>query len=144
MVFSMIKMQWMTGDDDISDCHMLRKQIFTDEQGLIDEPDEFDAACMHLLITDNNLPVGAARIYRDKNIFHAGRICLIIPYRNNGIGRLIMNEIENKVRKSGAAAIELGAQEAAEGFYLKLGYLSFGEPFYEQGCRHVLMRKELI
>jgi GNAT superfamily N-acetyltransferase len=51
-----------------------------------------------------------------------GHICVNSDYRNKGIGKKMMDEIEKRIKKSGGKLITLGATEAAEGFYEKMGY----------------------
>jgi GNAT superfamily N-acetyltransferase len=51
-----------------------------------------------------------------------GHFCVNSNYRNKGIGKEMMGEIEKRIKKSGGKLITLGAVEAAEGFYKKMGY----------------------
>jgi GNAT superfamily N-acetyltransferase len=51
-----------------------------------------------------------------------GHFCVNSDYRNKGIGKEMMDEIEKRIKKSGGKLITLGAVETAEGFYEKMGY----------------------
>jgi len=139
----MISFKWLNPDDNISDCYIIRKQVFVDEQGIDYKPDEVDAACEHLLVTDGELPVGTARLHSNYGVCHIGRVCVAETHRGAGIGRKIMAELEKRACKLNATVIELDAQIQAEGFYLKLGYQTQGEPFFKQYYLHVSMRKKL-
>lgn len=52
-------------------------------------------------------------------------------------------EFEREILKRGYARIYLHAREYAVGFYEKLGYECFGEPFTEVGIPHRHMQKFL-
>lgn len=63
--------------------------------------------------------------------------------RGQGIGSMILRELEDVARERGCAAVELHAQLHAAAFYERLGYLPEGEVFHEAGIEHVTMRKQL-
>lgn len=65
-------------------------------------------------------------------------------HRGQGLGRGIIEYLEQSARLRGATAISLNAREAAVPFYAKLGYEPAGEGPLLFGCiRHTAMRKIL-
>ena len=139
----MIELTWLTPGGDKSGCYAVRRRVFVDEQGFADEFDDIDKTCEHLLVTDDGAPIGAARLYQQDGAFHAGRVCVDAACRGQGLGKRIMDAVERRAKARGAAALELGAQTQVQAFYARCGYASQGEPYYEQHCRHVVMRKVL-
>ena len=51
-----------------------------------------------------------------------GHCCVDRANRGQGVGSALMVEVERRVKDLGYRGITLGAMEAAEGFYAKLGY----------------------
>jgi len=139
----MITVQWILPGEEKSDAYQLRKDIFVLEQGFIDEFDCIDEVCEHLLLRNGGLPVATARLYEEGGVYHAGRICVAHTFRKLGIGRRVMDAVEQRARLLGARVLELGSQLQAQSFYEKCGYAAFGEIFYEQDCPHVMMRKDI-
>ena len=63
--------------------------------------------------------------------------------RQFGIGRLIITQLEQQAKRSGAKKAKLDAQVHAIGFYEKLGYTVQSDVFVDAGIEHVLMTKTL-
>lgn len=122
----------------------VRKTVFEDEQGFIDEFDKTDEIATHFVMFDeSDRPVATCRIFPDevRNTFMLGRLAVIKEFRGKEFGSAMMHEAENYVIKTGGKSISLHAQCQASGFYSKLGYMTYGEIDEEQGCPHVWMKK---
>jgi predicted GNAT family N-acyltransferase len=63
--------------------------------------------------------------------------------RGNGIGAMLMREVEADLRSEGYARLVLHARAPVVGFYERLGYETEGEPFTEVGIPHRRMTKAL-
>lgn len=63
--------------------------------------------------------------------------------QGRGLGKELIIVAENAARKKGATMIKLHARAYAEGFYQKLGYVSYGSLFAEVGIPHIAMQKQL-
>jgi GNAT superfamily N-acetyltransferase len=63
--------------------------------------------------------------------------------QTRGVGRLLVERLEEEARARGIARIELHARITARGFYAKLGYVEDGEPFTEVTLPHIAMSKAL-
>lgn len=86
-----------------------------------------------------------------------GTVCLLPNYPERGVGKLTQMVVDEQRQREGLgrelvadlerrAFGELGlhtlfchAQEAAAGFYRKMGWQAVGEPFMEAGIRHYRM-----
>ena len=60
--------------------------------------------------------------YEDNNNITIGHICVDVNYRKKGIGILLMDNIENRIKNLGYRLITLGSLESAEGFYENIGF----------------------
>lgn len=138
-------------EEQLKGCFSVRMNVFVEEQQVPPdlEMDEYDVswtACRHFLATDGRSPIGAARwrMY-DSQTAKLQRIAVLAPYRGRGIGRLLIQAMEEDIRSQGVPAVILDAQTQAEPFYRKLGYETISPmPFLDAGIWHVRMRKQLI
>lgn len=128
----------------------IRKEVFVREQGVaeeaeIDEYDVLDGRTSHVLVYYDDKPVGTGRVRIDKETKTAKlqRICVRAAYRKYGVGKVIMDKLEQIAARDGAAKAKLHGQTEAEGFYIRLGYERASEVFMEEGIPHVLMVKNL-
>ncbi|MCL2884946.1 MAG: GNAT family N-acetyltransferase [Oscillospiraceae bacterium] len=135
--------RWLGPGDDKAACYRLRRLVFMEEQGFIDEFDSLDDVCEHLLALDGGRPVGTARLYGHGDVYHVGRICVAAARRGAGIGRALMKRAEARARERGASVLELSAQVQARAFYERCGYRAQGEAYMEEHCPHVKMTKAL-
>ncbi len=138
----------ITNELDLQKAFHIRKEVFVNEQGvpLEDEFDAFDnleGQCEHILINYEDQPVGTARLRFVEGVGKLERICILKPYRNYGLGKIIIKKLEEIAAEKGATKVKLHGQTQAEGFYQKLGYQTSSDVFMEDGIPHVLMVKEL-
>jgi len=131
---------------ELSDAQEVRRQVFTEEQGIKREMDinGLDQNSDHIIAYDKNVPVGTARI-RYKNGIQAKleRIAVLKSYRGQGIGKRIIAASLGLAKTKGASEVILDSQQSAAGFYEKLGFRQEGEPFEEVGIPHIAMTKKL-
>jgi predicted GNAT family N-acyltransferase len=135
-------------EEDLKAAFDIRVQVFVQEQGvpLEDELDQFDTLnglCKHILVHYNGKPVGTGRIRVVEGVGKLERICILKPYRQLGLGKVIINALEELAEEMGLSQVKLHGQTQAEGFYQKLGYRTSSNIFMEDGIPHVLMLKEL-
>ncbi len=125
----------------------VRTAVFVEEQGIAreDEWDAADASALHAVVIDAaGRPVGTGRLLQDApGVARIGRMAVLQGLRGAGIGRIVIEALEQAARARGDAAVRLSAQRSAEGFYLRLGYAPEGEPYEEVGIAHIGMRKAL-
>lgn len=136
----------ITTEQQLEEAFVIRKAVFVEEQHvpLVDEFDEFDhvdAECNHILVYHENKPVGTGRL---RVVDHEGkleRICLLENVRSLGLGKVIIEALEDIAKEQHIKKVKLHGQTHAEGFYQKLGYETSSDVFMEDGIPHVLMTK---
>lgn len=123
----------------------VRESVFLDEQGFETEYDEIDNTALHLQVFDGERVIGAGRLFPERGtVWHIGRIAVLPAYRHQQVGRRIMESLEQRAKECGGTEVMLSAQMQAAGFYDKCGYERIGEPYLEESCQHILMRKKLV
>lgn len=129
---------------EFSQAAEVRRIVFMDEQKFSYDLDDIDKTAHHAVVYDDNISVATGRFFFDENgVAHIGRIAVMKEYRQYGIGRYLMEILENFAAEQGAEYITLGAQIRASGFYSKLGYEKYGDIFYDEYCEHINMKKIL-
>lgn len=125
------------------DARRIRESVFVEEQGFKEEFDDIDGYAKVIVFYDNGKPVGICRYFKSGDTYHIGRIAVIPEYRGSGLGSEIVRAAEREIIAEGGTEAELSAQRRAEGFYKNLGYEPEGEPYYEEYCEHIRMRRKL-
>ncbi len=127
------------------DAAEIREQVFVEEQNFKEEFDDIDKSAMHLVMYEDDHPVGVCRFFakEEPQVYTLGRIAVMPKYRGSGTGRRLVAEAEKAIRELGGRKVILSAQVRAKGFYEKLGYLSEGESYFEEYCPHVKMSKKI-
>ena len=121
----------------------IREKVFVEEQGFEKEFDDIDHHCIHLVVFEDELPIGCARMYGEGETMILGRIAVLQNKRELHIGSEILNQLEIKTKKLGYKTTTLSAQVRAKGFYKKNGYQEVGEEYLDEYCPHTVMTKEL-
>ncbi len=130
-------------------CLDLRHKIFVIEKNVPQsiENDEFDVlggTCRHFYIECDKVPVGAARCNESiAGEIKLQRFCVLDAYRGKGVGRYLMEYIEDFYRRHDVTKIQLDAKFHIHRFYEKCGYTKASEIFMEAGMEHVKMVKEI-
>ena len=129
-------------NDDIK---QIRIDVFINEQGFENEFDDIDKIAKFVLLSIDGKAVGTCRFF-PSNIdgdAHIGRMAVRKLYRGQNLGSKIMHAAENGIRRDGFKTCSLSAQVQARPFYESLGYVAEGEEYLDEGCPHILMRKQL-
>lgn len=136
------------GDGELADAFEIRREVFVDEQD-VDEDIEYDGRddeSIHFVITDTetDIPAGTARLRTTGDgTGKPERVAVRQAYRDEGLGRRLMELIETEAREKGCERSLLHAQTHVIDFYRGLGYEVTSEEFEEAGISHVEMEKEL-
>lgn len=126
---------------NIEDSLNIRMAVFVDEQGYSkeDELDGIDHECIHYVGYDENKPVCTMRVIVKDDCYKLGRIAVLKEERKKGYGfdlvKAVMEELTDKYFK-------LSSQVHAVPFYEKLGFVTDGEEYLEDGQPHILMIKK--
>lgn len=132
-----------TWDGDREAITAVRRTVFVREQGVPEavEMDGRDAGCRHVLAVDPcGRAVGTGRLLPDG---HIGRLAVLAPWRQRGIGHRLLGALMTEASRRGLDTVALNAQTAAVGFYEKAGFAVEGGEFLEAGIRHVAMSRRL-
>lgn len=129
----------------LQDAYAVRMKVFVEEQGVPQEIeiDEFEDNATHFVVYEKEIPIGAGRFRRLDDIGKVERICILHDFRKTGAGKLLMEKIEEVMKQHGIKKAKLNAQTHAEKFYLRIGYQTISELFYEADIPHVAMEKIL-
>lgn len=121
----------------------IRIAVFMEEQGFLQEFDDIDGICSHLVGYDGQAAVATCRIWQSEKDWHVGRLAVIKEHRGTGLGAQMLGAAEQFVKAQGGTSLTLHAQCRAEAFYTRCGYLPFGEIDDDEGVLHVHMSKTL-
>ncbi|PQP84269.1 GNAT family N-acetyltransferase [Paenibacillus sp. PCH8] len=129
-------------------CFAIRMAIFVEEQG-VSAADEFDAydtldtEARHILLYVDGVPAASSRLRIVEQVAKLERICVMLDYRKHGLGRVLIDKLEQMALAEGLEKAKLHAQVQASGFYERLGYTPASDVFMEDGIPHLLMTKTL-
>ena len=123
----------------------VRTAVFMEEQGYKNEFDELDAVSVHLCLYDGDTGIACARAYpAGAGKYILGRVAVRKDYRGQRLGSRLVTEMEDYLRREGAAEIELSAQLHAMKMYAALGYAEVpGSLHDDEGQPHMTMTKRL-
>ncbi|WP_338707338.1 GNAT family N-acetyltransferase [Paenibacillus amylolyticus] len=129
-------------------CFAIRTAIFVEEQGVpaadeFDAYDTLDAEARHILLYVDGVPAASSRLRIVEQVAKLERICVMLDYRKHGLGRVLIDKLEQMAIADGLEKAKLHAQVQASGFYERLGYAPASEVFMEDGIPHLLMTKKL-
>ncbi len=94
----------------------------------IEFDEEYGAPYHYLLIEENDIPVGTARL----NFTHDGfakieRVSIAQAFQGRGYGRILIHEAESWATDNGYSKVVIHSLDTALGFYQKLGYVQTGQ-----------------
>lgn len=104
----------------------------------------FDAQSLHLVALEQGQVAGCV-LFHPEGV-HTGRLfqMAVAPSRQKtGLGARLVRTLEGELVRRGFQEVTLHARAQVAGFYEKLGYAVYGEPFVEVGIAHVHMRRRL-
>ncbi len=104
----------------------------------------FEDTSLHLVAVRDGVVVGCVLFKPDGGT--GGRLfqMAVDPgLQGQGVGRKLVVRLEEHLASEGVERIELHSRHHAIGFYERLGYTCFGEPYEEVGIPHRNMEKAL-
>ena len=144
----MIKILWTKNIDSkiYQDALKIRYKVFVDEQKVPEELeiDRLESLSTHGVLYESNQAVATVRLYPlSTNSYKIQRVAVLKDYRGIGMGRLLMKELENKIKKENTQQLILDSQNNAISFYQKLGYELSSAEFMDAGIPHHTMIKNI-
>jgi len=139
-----IRVEKTSWQASVKEIKQTRSLVFVEEQQVPYELDfdGLDPECIHWLAYDSdNRPVGTGRLLADG---HFGRMAVLKPNRRRGIGDAIMRAVIKTAAAEQLPELFLHAQLTALPFYSGLGFIRYGEEFFDAGMPHIAMKLELI
>ena len=136
----------VTNEEELQQAYQVRKIVFVDEQKVPveEEIDHLEEESTHFLVMiENDEPIGAGRFRIVDNYGKVERICVLPQARSTGVGRSLMEAIEQHALSQGLEITKLNAQVQAIPFYKSLGYGIISEEFLDAGIPHRTMKKRL-
>lgn len=125
----------------------IRKKVFIEEQAVDEslEIDDLEYQTTHLVGYYQGSPCCTARLYlKDPLHLKIQRVAVLKEYRNKGLGKVLLEEIENLAEHTFSARyLVLDSQDHAIPFYEKSGYTASGEGFMDAGIPHHHMQKKI-
>lgn len=136
--FTIREADWLT---DAESLRAIRHEVFVVEQSVPLEL-EFDAdddQNHHVIAVDSDgTPIGTGRLSRDGKI---GRMAVLKPWRGQGVGSAILDQLIVLATANGIHDLTLSSQLHALPFYLRHGFVEFGETYSEAGIPHRQMKR---
>lgn len=139
-----MEVKQVTTKEQLDDAFAVRRTVFVDEQQVPEEEeiDQYEDEATHVVLYDNEEPIGAARVRVLDGIGKLERICVLSSGRKKGAGKLIVNKLEEIATSQGVSKLKLNAQTHAIPFYERLGYETVSDVFMDAGIPHVTMIKQ--
>ncbi len=125
---------------------VLRERILRDPLGLqwTEEEQSWERRERHFCLRDGCLLLACVVIRPlDNGAVKLRQMAVESSRQGSGVGRQLLNGVEELLRAEGILRIELNARDTAVGFYEKQGYRKFGGKFMEVTLPHWKMVKAL-
>lgn len=124
----------------------IRYEVFIDEQHVPEELeiDDLESTSIHGVLYRDKKAIATVRVYPiEANKYKIQRVAVLKEYRSQGVGRLLMQEVENKIKCSKDLQLILDSQNYAIPFYERLGYQISSSEFMDAGIPHHTMVKNI-
>jgi len=140
-----MEVKHISSKEELDKAFYIRREVFIKEQNVSPEAefDGRDESAEHVLVYYDNQPAATGRLRIVNNIAKLERICVLPEYRKCGLGKAIVQALEDIAKKKGLTKAKLHGQTQAKVFYEKLGYTVASDEFMEDGIPHYLMLKDL-
>lgn len=121
----------------------IRIIVFMKEQGFENEFDDIDNISFHIVVFDEEKPIGTCRFFKENDHYTIGRVAVLKEYRNQHIGNVLLESAEKEIKKLNGDLIVVHAQVRVSPFYEKQGYIQFGQIDDDEGVPHMWMKKRI-
>ncbi len=138
-----ITFKLVTNDNELRSALEIRRQVFVQEQGVSEglEYDGHDDEALHMVVSNDDTVIGTARVrFLTTGQAKIERIAILKPFRRRGIGRNIISFLKRELENKQIEHVVLHAQYAVTAFYKSCGFVEIGQPFWEDGIKHIKMQ----
>lgn len=145
-----IKVIMVKTEEELNECCCLRREVFGKEENapkalyIVDDNDRQETTKNYLLKVGESYVATVRFVEIDKEIVKLQRLVVLKEYRKKGYAKILLNNLENDVKKFGYKKIIMDSALNAVGFYEKCGYVKVSDVFYEDNRPHVKMEKKMI
>lgn len=122
---------------------MIRTEVFMNEQGFKNEFDPIDKNAFHLVLFENDRPIGTCRFFAEEDHYAIGRLAVLKSERGKGYAKQLIVEAQKAIKEHGGKDILIHAQKRLEGMYTHIGFKSEGIEDLDEGVPHLWMKKEI-
>lgn len=122
---------------------MIRTKVFMEEQGFKNEFDPIDENAFHLVLFENDRPIGTCRFFAEEDHYAIGRLAVLKSERSKGYAGQLIVDAQKAINERGGKNILIHAQKRLEGMYTHLGFKSSGIEDLDEGVPHLWMKKEI-
>ena len=133
--------------EEIKIAKEIRRKVFGEEQGIPAELDSDgdDDRSFHLLAKadGSDTAIGTGRLTLNGTHGLLSRICVLDSWRNKGIAKKIVNELEKIAKQKGARTLSLTPHSYLQKFYESLGYTVTGNETEVVNYKLLLMTKSV-
>lgn len=125
---------------DRAQAFAVRRRVFIEEQGVDAalEQDDHDASSEHVIALADERVVGAARYRRTERGVKLERVAVLPALRGQRVGSALVLHVIAQLAAQDDLYVH--AQQAALGFWERMGFVAEGPTFHEAGIPHRLMR----
>lgn len=134
---------------ELETCLAIRRAVFIGEQHVPEsiEIDQWDSFVpnRHILLLCDGKAAGTARFKPlGECIVKYQRIAVLPEFRGQGLGKILLEGLEQLAVQQGYHYVKIEAQQYAEGFYQRCGFVTTDPVvFMDAGIPHLHMEKAL-
>jgi predicted GNAT family N-acyltransferase len=140
-----MKLSFITPDDALYAGELeLRFRLLREPLGHTreDVPFPFERQSLHLVAHEDEAVLGCVLFHPEDA--RSGRLFqMAVADQGRGLGAQLVRTLEATLRERGFCRVHMHARDTARGFYEKLGYAVYGDPFVEVGVLHYPMQRSI-
>ena len=131
---------------ELAEAFAIRKKVFVEEQGISEKLDFdiYDRQALHILVYCGEEPVATGRLLIENKHGHISRIAVLKEHRGQGLGRLVVESLENAARDKGVSLVFLHPHDYLKMFYLDLGYREVPNSKFKLGKHKLIKMTKLL
>ncbi|MDH5603719.1 MAG: GNAT family N-acetyltransferase [Cyclobacteriaceae bacterium] len=138
----MIDIRQIKSKSELEMAFQIREEVYILEQSIdrLEEFDEWDKDCHHVLAFFSGVPCGTARWRLTDEGAKLERFAVLKSYRKRGIGTALVKKVKEDINNiEGGVRMYLNAQIKVMEMYQKEGFMPEGEIFMECNIPHQRM-----